>query len=175
MRKKVFISVGIVFVLLCCFIGGKHLLTIKQYIPEIEQKARESQNVPDTWEAVSETTDDVAAVLFYDPDSREHIFAVYSSSSDIGTIADFSLIAGGAIPVNQADIVELYSSEFDEYIYASMNRQKACLLQITSDGKFSTIQIDPDKPFVIMVSPKEGEAIFYDKDNQVIAVDSLKL
>lgn len=178
MRKRGYIIAGAVFVLLLCLLGAKFLLNVnstKLYVPEIERQVRISQDVPDTWEAVSETTDNIAAVLLYDGTSKEHVFVVYSKEPDANTDSDFSMIAGGALPVNHADIVELYCEDFDEFIYASMNQQKTCLLQITSDEKFSTIQVDPDKPFVIILSSKDGEITFYDADDNTIAFDTLRL
>lgn len=177
-RKKSYIIGGCVIVLLLLVFGVSLLLKMtnaNSYVPEIEQKARSSQSVPNSWCAVSETTDDVAAVLMYDGDSKEHIFVVYSKEIGASTEDAFSMIAGGAIPVNQSDIAELYSKDFDEYIYVSMNQQKVCLLQITTDGRFSTIQIDPNEPFVIILSPKDGNVTFYDANNRVISFDTLEL
>lgn len=178
MVRRTCVICGCIIALLLLVFGTGLLLNMtnaNSYVPEIEQKARASQSVPDSWSAVSETTDDVAAILMYDGDSREHIFAVYLKEAEISTGDAFSMIAGGAIPVSQSDIAELYSDDFEEYIYVSMNRQKACLLQITAEGKSSTIQIDPDKPFVIILSPKYGDVTFYDANNQVISFDTLEL
>ena len=176
-RRSYVICRGIIALLLLVLGIGLlvNMTNANSYVPEIEQKARASQSVPDSWSTVSETTDDVAAVLMYDGDSKEHIFAVYLKETGISAEDTFSMIAGGAIPVNQSDIAELYSNDFEEYIYVSMNRQKACLLQITAESKFSTIQIDPDKPFVIILSTKDGDVTFYDANNQVISFDALEL
>ena len=177
-KKRFYIIFGCVIALLLLVFGIGLFLNMNNansYVSEIEQKARASQNVPDAWSAVSETTDNVAAVLMYDGDSKEHIFVVYSKERGASADDAFTMIAGGAIPVNQSDIAELHSEDFDEYIYVSMNRQKACLLQITTDGKFSTIQIDPDKPFVIILSPKDGDVTFYDANEQIISFDTLEL
>ena len=179
MKNRRLITAGCVAALLLLGFGlvmDYHLdVSSNLYVPEIEQNARTSQNVPDSWESVSETTENVAAVLMYDGETNEHNFVVYSKSIDAQTDNSFSIIAGGAIPSNRFDIAELYSDDFDEYIYVSMNRQKACLLQITMDSKFSTVQIDPDKPFVIILSQRNGEITFYDKNDQLIQYDTFKL
>lgn len=170
------IIAGVIIVFLLCEFGNQLFLNMnrdKPYVPEIEQQARTSQNIPDTWDAVSETTDSVAAVLLYDSISMEHILLVYTDELDQNENHGFSLIAGGAIPVKKTDIVELCYN--DKYIYASLNRQSACLLQIRTESGFSTIQIDPDHPFII-ISPIQGdEATFFDVNDNVIAFDMLSL
>lgn len=172
-RKRTSIMTTIV-VLLLCFFGAIFLLRMnntEQYVPEIEKQARISLEIPDSWEAVSETTNNIAAVLLYDNASNQHIFATYSNSHFVNAKEKFSLIAGGVLPTNQASIAKVSISGSNEVIFASMNPYRACILQITDEDKFSTIHIDPEKPFVIILSTIEGDVTFYDENDDVIAYD----
>jgi len=144
----------------------------EKYKSEIEVYARESFNVSASWEAVSETSETIASVIFYDKDSSDHIFAIYLKDDD--STPRFSLIAGGALPVNQYQVAEISSDSFDEHIYVSLNAQKVCLLEISKDDGFSTIQIDPESPFLIILTSKEEEIAFYNNENSIVEMISFQ-
>ena len=145
------------------------------YVPEIEIQARSSQHIPEDWDATSETTKNTAAVLLYHRSLSEHIFLIYTNDQPLDMEPEYSLLGGGVIPVNLNEVAEISSKSFDEYIYVSLNLPGISLMEISGDNFFSTKEIDPNKPFVIIQSGKKYNVTFYDTNNNIIEYDSIHL
>jgi len=147
----------------------------RRQIPEIEHVARQIDKIPEQWSAVSETSETVGAVLLFDGDTKEHIFLVYDISTADSDTDKYTLLAGGVVPVSNSTIVEVDSETFEGWIYASMNQQNVSIMHIESENGFSTVQINPESPFVIILPQKTGEVSFFDSSGNIVPFDEFSI
>ena len=108
--KKLYITLTVFLIIAIELVVANYINSFQDedlYESEVETHARISQNIPEEWKSISETTQTVASVIFYDENSTNYIFSIYLNEGNVPS--GFSLIAGGAIPVNQYQIAEMFS------------------------------------------------------------------
>jgi hypothetical protein len=129
----------------------------------IEKDARTGHKIDDNWEVTKSTTDNIAAMVFYDENIDNHIFSIYVNRKGLSLGYFFR----GAGPVS-SDIVQYQIDGYEEKIYLSMNKQQVFKAEIDEGDTIEIIKIDNTKPFALVSHNNIGAIIFYDINNEVV-------
>lgn len=129
---------------------------------DIEKHAREFQGIGDDWDIEIEMENSIAAVLAYNDDMSDHVFAIYENTSK--SAADYEFRHGGSSTSIERSVRVF---KYDGAIaLVSMNA-----LHITKidchDG--ASYEIDPNAPFVLVI--QSGGFDVYGVDGNLIDLE----
>ena len=159
---KRFLALLIVLALLA---GGGYLLYAKAgFTPRflVEHRARTEQRVPEHWTCLSQKSDNAQALLFYDPETRQHIFSVYEKQS-----LGFTFARGGSSDMLLRGILRVPIHIDGACAYLSMNAPGAA--RVTMPG-MEDQTLDPQQPFVVILPPPVKDVAFLDAQGGPIPV-----
>lgn len=133
----------------------------------LEKDAREEQNIANDWEMAQAMNDDLCAMLFYDEETRDYSYSIYMKKE--GTSYGYFYSQGG---------MDAYIGEgvrgmvFDDKGIAllSMNEDKVCKIEVDDGVTEKTIEIDPVKPFAIVIPINSGEITMYNSLGDVVSL-----
>lgn len=160
---KRFLALLIVLALLA---GGGYLLYAKAgFTPRflVEHRARTEQRVPEHWTCLSQKSDNAQALLFYDPETRQHIFSVYEKQS-----LGFTFARGGSSDMLLRGILRVPIHIDGACAYLSMNAPGAA--RVTMSG-MEDQTLDPQQPFVVILPPPVKDVAFLDAQGGPIPVN----
>lgn len=158
--KRILFIVSIVVVCLavsifCLWISDDIGIT-KDYI---QDHARERQNIHDDWCVSEQTSNNLSAMIFYNEDLSEHTFSLYINRD--GFSFGYFFYQGGIDASIQNNVREFALEGLEEKAYISMNPQRASLIQISNGADVRTEEIDPNKPFAVVVK-MDSSVVFLD-------------
>lgn len=168
-RKSIKILLGIIFCLVLFF-----LILYSQDIfgvsaNYLEQDARKSQQIDSEWEVAKSVDDELGALLFYDQVNNEHVYSLYIKRD--GLYFGYFFIAGG----NDAKIPD-YVREFrcgtKGTALVSMNKDKVKLIELDNGNEVTKIEVDPRKPFAVIIPVNPGSVKLYNTSNELVSVSS---
>ena len=111
---------------------------------DIEEHAREYQDIGDDWDIEIDLSDTLAAVLAYNDDMSDHTFAIYENANRIGT--DYVFRHGGSTTSVERSVRVF---KYDGAIaLVSMNALHISRIEC-HDG--ASYEIDPNAPFVLVI------------------------
>lgn len=133
---------------------------------KIEQDARKFHSIDSDWSLVQYTVNNISAMLFYPDDMTEHIYSIYVKHPQ--SFTGYSLRASGTISEIRQDIVRFYLSEYESYVFMSMNTKKVCKITVDDGDNADITLLDENKPFVVIISANAGNIFFYDTSGKSI-------
>ena len=149
--RRVPLSTGIVIV---CLTIAFMLLMVTNSIGtsknHIQEQARKKQNIPDDWYVSEQVSDTLSAMLFYNEDTTKHTFSLYINKT--GLPFGYSFCQGGIDASIQSSVREFNVKGTGEKVYISMNSRKANSVIISNANEITRKEIDPDKPFVLVIN-----------------------
>lgn len=111
---------------------------------DIEEHAREFQDISNDWDIEIEMTDTIAAVLAYNDDKSDHVFAIYESANK--SAVDYKFRHGGSSTSIERSVRVF---KYDGAIaLVSMNALHITKIEC-HDG--ASYEIDPNTPFVLII------------------------
>ena len=132
----------------------------------LEADIRKEQKIPDTWTVEGNVSDTMAAFISYPKDKATHVFSVYVNRP--GLSAGYFFRGGGTTSVVGHDIAQFTVQGYDEAAFISMNTQQVFQIEIGDGDNIRAINVDPDKPFALVLPLNEGSICFYNlKGKQV--------
>lgn len=158
---------GILVIILLAFVIVWNANIIGVAAGSLEKDAREGQEIPGDWEMAQAVNDDLCAMLFYDGETGDYKYSIYMKKE--GTSYGYFFSQGGS----DAYIGEgVRGMVFDDKGIAllSMNEDKVCKITIDDGAKKKTIEIDPTKPFVVVIPINSGEITMYDSRGDVVTL-----
>lgn len=158
---------GILVIVLLAFVIIWNANIIGVAAGSLEKDAREEQNIAGDWEMAQAVNDDLCAMLFYDAETRDYKYSIYMKKE--GAAYGYFFSQGGS---------DTYIGEgvrgmvFDDKGIAllSMNEDKVCKIEIDDGVTEKTIEIDPTKPFVVVIPINSGEITMYDSLGDVVTL-----
>ena len=164
--QRVPLSIGIVIV---CLTSAFVLLMVTNSIGtsqnHIQEQARKKQNIPDDGYVVEQVTDTLSAMLFYNEDATEHTFSLYINKT--GLPFGYFFCKGGIDASIQSSVREFNAKGAGEKVYISMNSRKANSVIISNTIEITKEEIDPDKPFVLVIN-ELSLVEFFDADGNSV-------
>nr|WP_300839699.1 hypothetical protein [uncultured Acetatifactor sp.] len=131
----------------------------------LEQDARERQNVAEDWEMAQAVDEDICAMLFYDNERKEYVYAVYLSKE--GFSYGYFFTQGGT-DAYMAEGVKGIVFEDKGIALLSLNEDKVC--KVVTEDSGEEILVDPQEPFAIVLPIDCGAITLYDAQNQVVTL-----
>jgi hypothetical protein len=165
--EKIFGFLGVLVIILLAFVIIWNANIIGVAAGSLEKDAREEQNIAGDWKMAQAVNDELCAMLFYDEDTRDYTYSIYMKRE--GTAYGYFFSQGGS----DAYIGEgVRGMIFDDKGIAllSMNEDKVCRIEVNDNVEKETIEIDPTKPFVVVVPVNSGEITMYDSLGNVVSL-----
>lgn len=132
----------------------------------LEADIRSSQKIIDDWTVDGNIADTMAAFISYPQDKTDHTFSVYVNRP--GLSFGYFFRGGGDIVQVEEFIAEFTVEGFDERAFISMNTQNVERLEIDDGNDIRAIEIDSNKPFVIVLPLNAGTINFYDVNGNIV-------
>lgn len=158
---------GILVIILLAFVIIWNANIIGVAAGSLEKDAREEQNIAGDWEMAQAVNDDLCAMLFYDEETRDYTYSIYMKKE--GTAYGYFFSQGG----KDAYIGEgVRGMIFDDRGIAllSMNEDKVCKIEVDNGVTEKTMEIDPVKPFVVVIPINSGEITMYNSQGDVVSL-----
>ena len=160
------IVIGIVFVCIL-FVGYLYANNdIGVTSTNLEADIRSSQKIKDDWTLDGSVSNTMAAYISYPQYMSDHIFSVYVNRP--GLSFGYFFRGGGNLSEVQRGIVEFTVEGYNERAFISMNQQHVQQLEIDDGNAIQVIDIDSNKPFVIVLPINAGKITFYDVNRNTV-------
>ena len=160
------IVIGIVFVCIL-FVGYLYANNdIGVTSTNLEADIRSSQKIKDDWTIDGSVSNTMAAYISYPQDMSDHTFSVYVNRP--GLSFGYFFRGGGNLSEVQRGIVEFTVEGYNERAFISMNQQHVQQLEIDDGNAIQVIDIDSNKPFVIVLPINAGKITFYDVNRNTV-------
>lgn len=167
MKKRFLkIVIGIVFVCIL-FVGYLYANNdIGVTSTNLEADIRSSQKIKDDWTIDGSVSNTMAAYISYPQDKSDHAFSVYVKHP--GLSFGYFFRGGGNLSGVQRGIAEFTVEGYNERAFISMNQQQVQQLEIDDGNAIQVIDIDSNKPFVIVLPINAGNITFYDVNRNTV-------
>lgn len=146
------LSVFAVIIVSLSFCLMKHLMGVSK--EKTEAEARAFHNIDESWQSIQATNDDVSAMLFFPADRSSHFYSIYCKHK--GLSKGFFFRIGGTISEISSECVQFVFEDNNSQIYASMNKQKICKVEIDDGDHVNTISLNEDDPFILVFPSNAG-------------------
>ncbi len=165
--EKITMLFGAVIILLLAFLIVWKADIVGVSGGRLEQDARESQNINGDWEVAKAINDDICAMLFFDEEKENYTYTIYLSKN--GFSYGYFFRQGGQ-DAYMKDGVKGVVFEDKGIALLSLNQEGVCKVEVEGETKNQTIQVDPDKPFVLVLPIDCGEITMYDAREQIVTL-----
>ena len=165
--EKICGFLGVLVIVLLAFVIIWNANVIGVAAGSLEKDARAEQNIAGDWKMAQAVNDDLCAMLFYDEETRDYKYSIYMKKE--GTAYGYFFSQGGS----DAYIGEgVRGMVFDDKGIAllSMNEDQVCKIEIDDNMTEQTIEINPTKPFVVVIPVNSGEITMYDSLGNVVTL-----
>lgn len=131
----------------------------------IEKDADKDRDVFTTY-VEKEISKDMAALLFYNKDTREHDVRIYVNYP--GLSFGYFFKYGGNSPEVENGVGLFEMDNLPAVAYVSMNKPEVSHMIIGSGDAEELIVIDSDKPFAVVVEKDLGMVRIFDKNDELV-------
>lgn len=138
----------------------------------LENDARISQKIDDTWSSTGETNNEMGALLFYDETIEEHTFSIYLNRPGFSYGYFFS--HGGASSTIDSG-VKAYSYGAYGMVLMSMNTKKVSQIKLENEESLEIVKLDPLKPFVLLVPEAIEKVSLFDTEGKNVPIDNIEM
>ena len=163
-RFYIIISLLAVIIVVLFFYLMNHLVGVSK--DRIEAEARAFHNIDETWQCVQAANDDISAMLFYPADGSDHFYSIYSKHEGL-SIGYFFRI-GGMISEIKNECVQFVFEKEQSRVYASMNKQKICKVEIDDGDHVDTTLLNEEKPFILIFPSDAGNVTLYNTYGEIV-------
>ena len=132
----------------------------------LEADIRKEQKIPDNWTVEGTASDTMAAYISYSPDKFSHTASIYVDRPGISSGYFFRF--SGPATTSGRDITKFTVNGYNEAAFVSMNTKQVFQIEIGDGDNLRVIDIDPNKPFAIVLPLDEGSISFYNLDGECI-------
>lgn len=134
----------------------------------IEEDARISHHISSTWEVTKSVGENIAALLFYDESHKDYMYSIYIKRD--GLSFGYFFIAGGSDTVIPEDSVRKFRCGSKGSVLMSMNTDKVSRIELDNGNKITRFDIDPKKPFSVVIPSNPGAVKLYNIENELVTV-----
>lgn len=165
--EKICGFLGILVIILLAFVIIWNANIIGVAAGSLEKDAREEQNIAGSWEMAQAVNDELCAMLFYDAETRDYTYSIYMKKE--GTSYGYFFSQGGTDPyIAQGVRGMVYDDKGIALL--SMNEDKVSKIVLDNDVTKETIEIDPTKPFAVVLPVNSGEITMYNSVGNVVSL-----
>lgn len=165
--EKICGFLGILVIILLAFIIIWNANIIGVAAGSLEKDAREEQNIAGSWKMAQAMNDEMCAMLFYDEKTRDYTYTIYMKKEE--TSYGYFFSQGGKDPyIGEGVRGMVYDDKGIALL--SMNEDKVCKIEVDDSGLRETIEIDPTKPFVVVVPINSGEITMYNSLGNIVSL-----
>ena len=162
--EKIFGVLGMVVIV--CLAGAiiwkANIIGVAQ--ERLEADARENQEIAEDWAVARAVNEEMCAMLFYDEETAECSYSVYLTHEDEMSTGYF--YSQGGRDAYMAESAKALIFEDRGVVILSMNAEGISEI-VTAAG---SIQVDPAKPFVVLLPLESGEITLYDAQKNVVTL-----
>ena len=136
----------------------------------VEEDARKSQRIPDSWEVVQSYNDELYALLFYDPENKDaYTYSLYENKKGISF--GYSFRSGGDLSgISNTAIKYVYDKK--GCVLVSLNRQRVQKIEV-ENGEGDLIEVDAKKPVVAVFPVNSGILKLYDEAGKEVLYETV--
>lgn len=164
--EKISIIIGILVIILLGILIILNLGIIGVSKNNLERNARKNQDISSDWEMVQDINEDMSAMLFYNEAKNDCRYSVYATHD--GVSYGYFFIDGG-VDGFMIDSSRSVIYEDRGIVLLSMNRDEVCRIEVES-STVEPIQVDPSKPFAVVLPLNCGEITLYDAQNNIVTL-----
>ena len=161
---KISMVTGILVIILLAVLIIMNLGIVGVSQNRLEQAARKEQNISSDWQMVQDVNEDMCIMLFYNEAKSDCRYSVYETHDGISY--GYFFIDGG-VDGFMIDSARSMVYEDSGIVLLSMNRDKVCRIEVESAAT-GTIQVDPSKPFAVLLPVNCGEITMYDAQGEIV-------
>ena len=132
----------------------------------LEADIRKEQRIPDDWIVEGNVSDTMAAYISYPQDKSSHTASIYVDRPGISSGYFFRF--SGPATTESRDVTAFTVNGYNEAAFVSLNAKQIFEIEINDGDNIRVINIDPDKPFAIVLPLNEGNIYFYNLDGKLI-------
>ena len=162
--EKVSLCIGFVVIILLAFVIIWKADIIGVAESRLVEDARESQAIENDWKVEQAVNEEMCAMLFYDEETRDCTYSIYLSREE--ELSSGYFFSQGGRDGYMAESVKAMIVEDRGVAVMSMNVDGVSEI-VTEDG---TIQVDPAKPFVVLLPIDCGEIKIYDAKKELVTL-----
>lgn len=132
----------------------------------IEPDARKQQNIDRKWEVSMSTSRKFSAMIFYNDTLDNYVYSIYVNRN--GLSWGYFFWEGGA-NVDMVNSVHVFAYDDQDSALISMNKDKVAKIEFDrGDGGVKTIDVNPERPFAVVLPDNPGLITLYDAEGAVI-------
>lgn len=161
--EKISLCIGLVVIVLLAFVIVWKADIVGVSAGGVEQNARVSQDIEEDWEVAQASNEDICAMLFYDKEETTCIYSVYLSKE--GMSYGYFFNQGGEDAYITENVKALI---FEGRGIAVMSMNVDGVSEIVTDSQ--TIQVDSEKPFVVLLPIGCGDITLYDAQKNIVTL-----
>lgn len=161
---KISMVIGILVIILLAVLIIMNLGIVGVSQNRLEQAARKDQDISSDWKMVQDINEDMCIMLFYNEAKSDCRYSVYETRDGISY--GYFFIDGG-VDGFMIDSARSMVYEDRGIVLLSMNRDKVCRIEVESAAT-GTIQVDPSKPFAVLLPVNCGEITMYDAQGEIV-------
>ena len=136
----------------------------------VEEDARKSQRIPDSWEVVQSYNDELYALLFYNPYNKsEYTYSLYVNKK--GLSFGYIFHGGGGLRGISNPVIK-YIYENKGCVLVSLNEKRIQKIE-RDNGERDLMEIDVDKPIVAVFPLNSGIIKLYDARGKEILYETV--
>ena len=162
--EKVSLCIGFVIIVLLAFVIIWKADIIGVAESRLEQDARESQAIAGDWAVAQAVNEEICAMLFYDEETKDCTYSIYLSHEE--ELSSGYFFSQGGKDGYMAENAKAMIIEDRGIAVMSMNVHGVSEI-VTDNG---TVQVDPAKPFVVLLPIDCGEIKMYDTAQELVTL-----
>jgi len=163
--ERIYSFLGVLIIILLAFGIIWNAGIIGVAAGSLEKDAREEQQISGDWEMAQAVNDDMCAMLFYDEALDDCIYSVYMKRD--GASYGYFFSQGGRDAYIK-DSVRGIIYEDTGIALMSLNADKVCRIVAKDDAADRVIDVEPDKPFVVLLPVDSGEIKMYNAEGNLV-------
>lgn len=136
----------------------------------VEEDARKNQRIPDSWEVVQSHTDELYALLFYDPNNRDaYAYSLYVNKKGL-SFGYFFHSGGDLSGISDTSIYYVYGNK--GRVLVSLNKQRIQKIE-RDNGERGVLEVDVDKPVIVTFPVDSGIIDLYDETGKEVLYEKV--
>lgn len=148
-------------IICCVFLLNTSVGSTKQKVLDELEERGSAVN----WTYIADAGDSMIAGLSYNVETHGYDADIYVNRP--GLSFGWFFRTGGAL-LDTGTVTEIHIENIRDYALLSMNEQGVCRIDIDDGTSVKTISIDPDAPFVMILSESDPQPTLYDKSGEIV-------
>lgn len=165
--EKILILSGGLLILLLAFLIIRQSGIFGVARSSLEQNARKTQQIDNSWKLCRDMNENLCAMLFYDEATDDCVYSIYLTKG--GLSYGYFFRDGGYNPYIQ-DSVHAIVYEDRGVALLSLNEDEVSKIVINNAVDERIIDVDPQEPFVVVLPINCGEITMYDSLGNIVTL-----